>query len=165
MSNARKNEFQVKEPSLETANCYPWFSWQDEKFLWSSKHFERQSEVATRRKYKCWLRIMTIVWTCAKIFSRDEMSINRHYPGYFGIPTTGANIFRTAVLVTTHPWQWPQLSVTALKGWIKVTRYNFYTSWECTKNTNIRCGMETAEWQWRAEQEGFCGSGTCLKHV
>jgi len=35
------------------------------------------------------------------------------------------------------PKQGPQLSVTVETYWIKVTRYNFYTSWECTKNTNI----------------------------
>ena len=41
--------------------------------------------------------------------------------------------------------------VTVQTGWIKVTRYNFYTFWEYTKNTNIRCRMETVQWEGQTE--------------
>ena len=71
------------------------------------------------------------------------------------------------------------MCVTVETGSIKVTRYNFYTSLECTKNTNIRCRMETVQWEgqtkhvvWKQHSanegqnmEGFCGSGSCMKHV
>ena len=99
MRKAYKNDFQVKELFLETAKLYPWFCWQAEKFLWLSKHYERQSEFALRHTYNCWLRIMKIGRTCTKFISRDKIPFKRNHPRYFD---TSRNIFRTIVLPTTH---------------------------------------------------------------
>jgi len=174
-----KNEYSVKELLLETANHSPWFCREAVKFIWVSKKFERKYVGTMKGMYSCWLRMRRNMWTRATIFSSDEKSFKRFYPLHFDISTADKNISRSIVLPAKHPHQRPNLCVTAETGWIKVTRYNFYTSWESTNNTNIRCGMETVQWEgqtkhlvWKQlsgnegqNMEGFCGSGTCLKHV
>ena len=123
-----KMSIQWRNFSLKQLKLSPWFCWQDKMFILLSKESERQYVGALKHMYSCWLRMRRTVWTCARIFSSDEMSFNRLCPLYCEISTADKNIFRTIVLPGTHPWQWPQLCVTAEKGWIKVTKYNFYTS-------------------------------------
>ena len=66
--------------SLKQLKHSPWFCWQAEKFIFLFKEFEKQYVGVLKHMYSCWLRMRRNVWTCARIFSSDEMSFNTLCP-------------------------------------------------------------------------------------
>ena len=176
MRNAYKNDFQVKELFLETAKHYPWFCWQAEKFLWLSKHYERQSEFALRHTYNCWLRIMKIGRTCTKIISKGKMpfkitiqDILTHQqiflePLFFPLHTSKSG--HNCVLLQRQVELKLQVIILHILRMHKEYKHKMWNGNSSVGRANQTCGMGTAEWQWRAEHGRFLWlwhlSETCL---